>query len=152
MVWVSAFALAAPLGLDGFDPRLLLYLPPVIVNLLLCWFFGRTLVAAREPIISVIARLDRGSLPDDLASYTRGLTWVWAVFFALTAVASAMLALSAPQELWAIFNDISYLFAGLLFFGEFVYRRARYRRYPHSSALHVIRHIRRTRDSGAFRQ
>lgn len=142
-VWIAALGLMALLALDDFDPRLLLYMPPIVVNALLCWLFGRTLRRGREPIISYIARLDRGVLPPELARYTRRLTCIWTVFFALVGAASAGLALLSPQELWAIFTDVSYLFAGLLFFGEFVYRRLRYRRYPHSSALHVIRNIRK---------
>ncbi|MDQ3196588.1 MAG: hypothetical protein M3Q32_09575 [Pseudomonadota bacterium] len=148
IVWIAAAALMAPLSFADFDPRLLLYFPPIVVNALLCWLFGRTLLGHREPFISRIARIDRGVLPVELAHYTRRLTWIWTLFFALIATASAALAWLAPQELWALFNDTSYLFAGLLFFGEFVYRRLRYHRYPHSSALHVIRRI---RELDAFR-
>ncbi len=142
-IWIAALGSMALLALDDFDPHLLLYVPPIVVNVLLCWLFGRTLWRDREPLISHIARLDRGVLPPELARYTRRLTWIWTVFFALVGATSASLALLSPQELWAIFNDVSYLCAGLLFFGEFVYRRLRYRQYPHSSALHVIRNIRK---------
>lgn len=140
--WLILPGLVFLLRATGVDIHQLLFLPPVVVNLLLCWLFGRTLRAGREPLISLFARLERGELVAELARYTRRLTLIWAWFFALMAAASLGLALFADRALWSLFNDISYLLVALLFFGEFVYRRVRYRRYPHASALQVIRRIR----------
>lgn len=123
-------------------PEWLLYTMPVLINLLLCFLFGRTLRAGAEPFISRIARLERGELPLELAVYTRRLTWMWAVFFALMALACFYLAVFAPLALWSLFtNLVIYLLVGLLFFGEFAYRRLRYRHYLHASPLQVIGRI-----------
>ena len=54
------------------DAEVLLKFPPVIINLALAAWFGKTLGAGEEPIISWFARLARGDeLPPDLARFTR---------------------------------------------------------------------------------
>ncbi|MGH8726695.1 MAG: hypothetical protein ACREV9_00735 [Burkholderiales bacterium] len=111
---------------------------PVIVHLALFWVFARTLRRGREPIISRIARLERGALDAELARYTRRLTLVWALMF---------LALGATSLYFALIANLAGLVLGyvpvaVLFFGEHVYRRIRYPQYEHTSPWRVIRRIR----------
>src|SRR5262245_7530797 len=78
----GAATLAAALGVAAVAPGLLLFVPPVAINLALCTLFARTLVAGREPLVSRFARLERGGqLPPELARYTLNLTRAWAGFF-----------------------------------------------------------------------
>jgi uncharacterized membrane protein len=122
---------------------------PVAVNLALCWLFGRTLAAGREPMIGRFARLERGApLPPDLTRYTRTLTALWTAFFALMASISVGLAIWGSTLAWSLFtNFINYLLVAVLFVGEYVYRRLRFRHYSHLSPLEVLRRLHRYRPS-----
>lgn len=121
-----------------------LLLPPIAVNLALCWLFGRTLARGRVPLIARFAMMERGPLNAELASYTRTLTWLWSLLFAGAAVASLVLALSGGRDAWSWFTNflVPLLVAGL-FFGEFAYRRLRFRAYSHQPLLEQLRNMRR---------
>src|SRR5574341_2539028 len=104
----------------------LLYVPPVAINLALCWLFGRTLRNGRVPLIARFAMMEQGELSEELARYTRTLTWLWTLLFAAAAAASLVLALSGSRDAWSLFtNLINYLLVAALFLGEFAYRRLR---------------------------
>jgi uncharacterized membrane protein len=135
----SALALAAPGGGD-----LLLVLPPILIPVLLCWLFGRTLVKGSTPLISRFAELEQGgALTAELARYTRRLTWIWTLLFVALAAISAWLAASGDRVAWSWFtNFASYLLVGALFLGEVVYRRVRYRGYRHDSPVKLASRIR----------
>ncbi len=123
----------------------ILYVPPVAINLALCWLFGRTLARGRTPLIARFAILEQGTLSDELASYTRMLTWLWTLLFAGAAAASLLLALSGNRDAWSLFtNLLNYLLVAALFLGEFAWRRLRYRGYRHQSPLELLRNVRRT--------
>ena len=140
--WLLAVPVALLAILYFVEPRQLLFVPPVLINLLGGALFAASLRRGREPVISRIARLERGELSNELAAYTRRLTWIWTFFFALMALLCVLLALSAPLPVWSLFaNFINYLLVALLFFGEFVYRRIRYRHYRHASPFQVIRRM-----------
>lgn len=123
----------------------LLYLPPVALNLGLCWLFGRTLARGRVPLIARFALMEQGALSEDLAAYTRVLTWVWTLLFAAAALASLLLALSGNRDAWSLFtNLVNYLLVAGLFLGEFAYRQLRFRSYRHQSLFQLLRNVRRT--------
>ena len=164
LAWTAWLCIAAlvvlsfpgPWGLAGFalfaaaplvaDPDALLKLPPVIINLALAVWFGRTLAPGEEPMISWFARLARGTeLPPDLARYTRWSTVMWTAFFVSTAAAAAALAVLASPRTWSLFaNGIDYLLVGALFFGEYVFRRVRYPHHSHRPLADVIRTVARS--------
>jgi len=125
------------------DAETLLKLPPVVLDLAVATWFGRSLAPGEEPVISWFARLVRGvDLPQDLARYTRNSTIIWTVFLAGMAGVAAALALLATPQTWSLFaNGISYLLFGALFVGEYVYRRLRYRHHAHPHFAEVIRTI-----------
>jgi uncharacterized membrane protein len=127
------------------DAAWLLYAPPIAINLALCWLFGRTLVRGRVPLIARFAMMERGTLSPELVSYTRTLTWLWTLLFAGAAAASLLLAVSGNRDAWSLFtNLLNYLLVAVLFLGEFVYRRLRFRSYQHQSPLQMLRNVRRT--------
>jgi uncharacterized membrane protein len=96
-------------------------------------------------MISWFARLVRGTeLAPDLARYTRWSTVVWTVFFASMAVVAAALAVWATPQIWSLFaNGIDYLLVGVLFVGEYVFRRVRYRHHEHRPLADVVRTVAR---------
>ena len=143
----AASALVLLLALAARIPGMLLYAPPVAINVALLVFFARTLRAGHEPLVSNVARVERGgSLPPDLAAYTLNLTRAWAIFFALMALLSVTLAITGPIAVWSLFsNALNYLLVALFFVLEYVYRRARYRHHPHASPGQMIRLLRNFR-------
>src|SRR5262245_32987300 len=96
-VAAAGAALAAALLLAAWMPAIVLYSPPVAINIALCIAFAATLRGNEEPLVTRFARLTRGGqLPPDLARYTRYLTGVWVLFFALMASISLVLAIVGP--------------------------------------------------------
>src|SRR5947207_3644559 len=104
---LAGFALLAAAPLVA-DPDALLKFPPILINLALAVWFGRTLAPGEEPMISWFARLARGTeLPPDLARYTRWSTVMWTAFFVSMAAAAATLAVLASPRTWSLFaNEI----------------------------------------------
>ena len=135
-VLVSATALYAP--------QVLLFAPPVVINAALAAFFGASLRAGREPVISLFARLEQGgALPDDLARHARTVTWLWTLLLAGMAATALALAAWAPLETWSLFaNVIVYALIATLFIGEYLYRRVRFRKYRHASLAGLLRNVR----------
>lgn len=141
---LAGFALLAAAPLVA-DTEALLKLPPVIIDLALAVWFGRTLAPGEEPMIGWFARLVRGSdLPPDLARYARCSTVMWtALFVGMAAAAAALAALATPRT-WSLFaNGIEYLLVGVLFVGEHVFRRVRYRHHEPRPLAEVVRTVAR---------
>jgi uncharacterized membrane protein len=139
MIALSSFA-AGALHAD----ELVLFLPPIAINLGLALFFASTLSRGREPLISWFARVERGRLAADLKVYTRYLTWIWVGFFLTMAAVSLVLAVTGPRMAWAWFTAVgNYLCVGMLFVGEYVYRRVRFSHYQHASPLRLLGIVRR---------
>ena len=121
----------------------LFYVPPVLIYLVLLTTFGITLRHGREPLIARFARMEQGPLTAELSGYTRALTQLWCVFFAVMATISVGLAWWTSLSLWSLFTHlISYLLLGALFAGEYAYRRKRFPQYQHASLWQLIRNIR----------
>ena len=141
-----ATALLALVAFTGFVAGLgteLSYTPPVVINVGLAAWFGLTLRAGREPMISRFARIERGTLAPDLVAYTRRLTLVWTLFFlAMAAISAALSVLPSPAP-WAWFTSFgNWACVAALFFGEHLYRRKRFAHYPHASPMRVIALVR----------
>jgi uncharacterized membrane protein len=136
--------LAVSLWLAQRFPGVLLYTPPIVINLALCTLFARTLRRDSEPLVSRFARIGRGGwLAPDLARYTRNLTAAWAGFFLVMAVVSATLAVTGPLATWSLFSNLlSYLLVVVFFIVEYGYRRLRYRHHPHASPWQMVTRLR----------
>jgi uncharacterized membrane protein len=123
----------------------LLFVPPIVINAMLAWLFGRTLVHGRVPLIARFAEIEQGTLSAELAIYTRTLTWLWTLLFIAAALLSFALAMSGHRDAWSLFtNFINYLLVAALFLGEFAYRRRRFPNYRHHSPLQLLRNVRGT--------
>jgi uncharacterized membrane protein len=98
---------------------------PVLVQLMLMAFFGRTLLKGNEPpIIERIVLLQFPDSPPVINNYCRQLTQIWTAFFAGNALICTLLALWGSDIWWALYNGvIIYGLIGILAIGEYVYRR-----------------------------
>jgi uncharacterized membrane protein len=140
--------LVAVLGAIGFawyasaSGPYAVFVPPLAINLLLLWFFGRTLVPGREPLVTAIARFVRGRLDPEVERYTRHVTWAWCGFFAANAAASGALAALAPLEAWSLFTNVlaTPLFV-LMFVAEYAYRRRRFPALEHVPPLRLFERL-----------
>jgi uncharacterized membrane protein len=121
LLLLGTFALSAWLTAMHGDPALLLRLPPVAINGILCILFGATLLAGQKPLITRFAELMHGHALDDAARrYTRGVTILWTALFAIMMTECALLALMASPETWSLFtNFINYAVVLLVFFLEY---------------------------------
>jgi uncharacterized membrane protein len=141
--------------------QVVIFLPPVLVNVGLCWLFGHTLVGESTPLVVRIVRLLHGK--DDLTasvlSYARTVTACWTILFLFNAVVCLVLALCArpgglllsagyqpvftvPARDWSLFSDIgSNVLVGLMFIVEYTYRR---RIFPWQPYRNFFDYLRRT--------
>lgn len=124
-------------------PSALVFGPPVAINAALGVVFARSLRRGREPVISVFARLERGTLTPELARYTRRLTWLWTLLLFGLAAGAALLAAYASLSTWSWFvNCGTYVAIACLFVGEYLFRRVRFPDYAHSSLITLFRNVR----------
>jgi len=109
--------------LSEVDTTLALRFYPVLVNALLFFGFTSSLISGM-PLIERLARLRHGDLPAEGVRYTRRVTQVWSVFFAVNGSIAAGLALYGSLASWTFYNGlISYLLIGALLLGEWLVRR-----------------------------
>jgi uncharacterized membrane protein len=95
---------------------------PVLVNAALFVVCVASL-ASPPSVIERIARLGEPDLPPAAVAYTRRVTIVWTVFFALNGAAALYTALYTPLETWALYNGlIAYVLIGALFTVELAIR------------------------------
>ena len=83
--------------------ELLLHLYPSFVNLGLLLAFGATLVRGPS-MIEKFARLGNPELGPHAVRYTRRVTQMWCVFFALNGAFSAYTALCWSRAAWSLYN------------------------------------------------
>ncbi len=108
----------------AYYPDLIAKLMPILIQLSLMLFFGKTLLKGKEPsLVERFASIDFPYVPPVLSRYCRQLTVIWTGFFALNALACIGLALFAPIAWWAIYTGILiFLFTGLLMIAEYIWR------------------------------
>lgn len=114
LVGVSAMLLNSPVLLQYY---------PVCINVLLLALFANSLI--RPPsLIEQIARIKSPDFPVAAIAYTRKVTIVWCVFFAVNGAIALYTVLGSNLGIWAIYNSfVSYSLMGLLFAGEYLVRR-----------------------------
>lgn len=100
-----------------------MYWYPVLVNLMMLVVFGGSLFAG-QTVIERLARLQQPDLPEKAVRYTRRVTQVWCVFFIINGTLAALLALLGRYDWWAVYTGvIAYVLMGILFAGEWLYRK-----------------------------
>ncbi len=124
-LWYFAGAGAVVLGAASVigNGVLPLKLYPLLINATLLAVFAASLRFG-PPVIERLARLHEPALPPEGVSYTRKVTWLWCGFFVFNGSVSLATTLWGSEAQWALYNGLlSYLLMGLLFAGEFLYRR-----------------------------
>ena len=103
---------------------------PIIIQLSLMLFFGKTLLKDKGPsLIERFASLEFPEIPPVLQRYCRHLTIMWTGFFAFNVVACVILALFAPVEWWAIFTGVLiFALTAVLMIAEYIWRFFLFRR------------------------
>lgn len=115
-------------------------IPHAVIYASLLWLFGHTLRHGVEPLVTRLARRVHGTLPPEMAAYTRGVTVAWCIFFTAQLAVSALLFSFASLSIWSLFvNVLNLPLLALMFAGEYVYRSLRHREFPHASFLDGIR-------------
>lgn len=101
---------------------------PVLIQLMLMYFFGRTLLKGKGPsFIESFVRLEFPEFPPGISEYCRQLTILWTGFFAFNTIMCVTLAIWSNDYWWAIFNGIFiYVMIGVLMIGEYIYRHFRF--------------------------
>ncbi|MDA3081206.1 MULTISPECIES: DNA gyrase subunit B [unclassified Campylobacter] len=111
------FALCAVFSAYGIK-----YLYPVLINAFLGAVFYFSL--ASTPMITKFAMLKEKNLEPKALIYTRNLTKIWIGFFVINGLVSAILACFENKIYWGVYcGAISYVFIGILFFGEIIFRK-----------------------------
>jgi uncharacterized membrane protein len=148
----AAYTLFGAMGVYFFSYYLfpqqitVLYLPPLVVSVFLLWLFGRSLVPGRLALISQVAEAYHGELPPPLARYTRRLTLVWTVYFALLAASVLYLGFIDSDSHWSSYLSVAnYLIIGGLLGGEYVLRICRFKDIQHPSFIGFIRLLNNSR-------
>jgi uncharacterized membrane protein len=120
--WLGSTLLLVILAI-WFNALLPLKFYPVLVNAALLSAFIYSLLVPPS-MIERFARLREPQLPVAAIYYTRRVTQVWCVFFALNGAIALITALWASAAIWTLYNGlIAYLLMGLLFAGEYWVRR-----------------------------
>lgn len=138
-------AAVAALHAAGRSALVLLF-PPVVLTTAFGLYFARSLRAGRTPLIERIVRALHPEALDvpGVVAYARNVTLLWAVLLLALALVNAVLALlavpggllaalgvAAPFRVsdaqWSVFaNGINYAVIGLVFVGEYAWRRRRF--------------------------
>ncbi len=113
-----------------FYQDLMAKLIPIIIQLSLMLFFGKTLLKGKGPsLVERFAQLEFPEIPPVLKRYCRHLTMMWTGFFAFNIVTCVLLALFAPVEWWAIFTGVLiFLLTAILMVSEYIWRFFLFRR------------------------
>ena len=120
--WWGAAALALAALAIWQNALLPLKLYPVLVSAGMLALFGYSLLHP-PTIIERMARLREPDLPPFAVIYTRRVTQVWCVFFALNGSIALITALWMSAAAWSLWTGvISYLLMGILFCGEYLVR------------------------------
>ena len=131
---VARWSVAGAMLLAAFAVWSNLLLPlklyPVLVSGVFLGAFAYSLVAPPS-MVERLARIREPDLPPAAVAYTRRVTQVWCVFFALNGALALGTALWASDAVWSLYTGvIAYLLMAALFGGEFLYR-ARFKRLHH---------------------
>lgn len=121
VILVAGLVIAAFSFVQNSTLGLKLY--PIIISSSFLAIFSYSLFKP-PTVIERIARLQEPDLPEEGIHYTTNVTKIWCVFFIFNILVSLYTVFFTSIEIWTLYNGlISYLLMGLLFFGEFLYRK-----------------------------
>jgi len=108
---------------------LLIYMPPIVIPMTLLIVFLQSLVKDQIPLITQFAiQMEGGDRSDEQNNYTRKVTQLWAIIFAVMVFEAIFLALFASLQTWSWFTHIgNYGLITLVLIVEFIYRNHRFK-------------------------
>ncbi len=111
-------------------------------------YFGRSLRAGSEPVVTAFARRMRTTMPLRVMRYTRRVTQAWCIFFAAQLIVSAALLVWASPGVWSGFVTVLNLplLAGMVL-AEFGCRLVLFRREQRTGLLATLAGMRLLRGS-----
>jgi uncharacterized membrane protein len=116
--WLAGPLLLSVVALWG-NHFLALKLYPVLLNAAMLSVFTYSLFVPPS-MVEQFARRCEPDLPPQSINYTRRVTQVWCIFFALNGAVALVTALWASAATWSLYNGfIAYLLMGLLFAVEY---------------------------------
>lgn len=126
--WLSMIAvgLIAAYATANGNRALVNYLPQILIGLFLLVLFGRTLRPGSVPLITRIAtamRQGRASVPE---RYTRGVTILWVVLFAMILLEGILMTLFAPGVSFGWVSAATYSTVGIVMVAEYLFHTWRY--------------------------
>jgi uncharacterized membrane protein len=114
--------------------------PHAMAYLALLALFLASLRPGHEPVVTILARRSRGTLPPDIVRYTRRVTWLWCGFFVAQVVASFLLMLFAPLTVWSWFINLCNLpLIFVMICAEYAYRQWRHAARPPERLVDMLR-------------
>ena len=120
--WLGGALALGALAVWG-NAMLPLKLYPVLVTAALLALFAYSLMFPPS-MAERFARMREADLPAEAVGYTRAVTQVWCVFFVVNGALALATALWASPAVWSLYNGlVAYLLMGLLFAGEYFFRR-----------------------------
>lgn len=145
-----------PEACGGWARSTLIFVPALSHAVLyggLLLLFTESLRQGHEDLVTALAARVDGPLNPAMASYTRGVTKAWSLFFAGQLVVSAALGLLAPLATWSLFvNVLDVPLVVAMFAAEYGFRRYRFRNYPHVSLARTIAAFKNRADSHRARR
>jgi uncharacterized membrane protein len=138
MLVLAALALLAlALSYGGrFEIRHLYVLQYVAINAMLCAVFAFSLRPGSTALITQLAAYVHRDFTPTLQAYTRGVTALWAGYFAVMAMACVAVFLLAPWTWWSAFaNLLTPAAVVALFLGEQALRHLRHPEFERASML-----------------
>lgn len=176
LAWVAWFAAVVGTGwlLQRRQAEIVLLLVPVVINAGMAWFFGRTLLPGRRPLVARAILAFEGeqrlALPG-VRDYARSLTWAWTLLLGTQALVMLVCALGAtPNGVFARLGVTSpvtvpesaatwylhlggFVVIGLFSVAEFAWRHWYLRHLPHDPPRRyfgkVVQNWRRVLHDGA---
>jgi uncharacterized membrane protein len=144
---VLAIALLAALLRSGHTSLNHLYvLQHASLHALLGWGFAITLRPGATPLITLLAERIHREFTPAMRAYTRWLTGLWALYFAVMIGISFTLYLLAPWPWWSFYCNVLTPLAAALFFA--VEHVLRYQRHPDFERVSLAQVVQAWRASG----
>jgi uncharacterized membrane protein len=117
-------------------------LPHALIYAALLVIFAATLRRGRDPLVTALSRRMYAVVPEEMAVYTRRVTWAWCAFFVAQLATSLALFLFAPVVVWSFFvNVLNLPLLALMFIAEHTCRPFLLRNAPRHSLDDVRRII-----------
>jgi len=146
---VLTLVLVLVVARGGGDVNRLYVLQHAAINGALGWTFAMTLRPGATALITLMAERIHDRFSPEMRAYTRWLTGVWVVYFAVVVALSLAIYAFAPWSWWSLYgNVITPLSAALLFVGE---HAVRYRRHPEFERATLAQAVRAYRAATAAR-